>query len=62
MTFITLRKEAQGWTATFKGSAVMPNGVALPLPFGLQAPAEMVRSDLRSRFADATFITKANSR
>lgn len=61
-TIITIRKATQGWTAAFVGSAVMPNGVALPLPFGLQAPAEMVRADLRGRFPGATFITKACSR
>lgn len=61
-TIITLQNGPKGWTATFKGSATMPNGVALPLPFSTQAQAEMVRADLRSRFADAIFVTKANSR
>lgn len=62
MTVITIQKAAQGWTAEFRGSDVMPNGVALPLPFTGSAPAEMVRADLRSRFPGAAFVTKANSR
>lgn len=61
-TIITIDKGRQGWIATFRNSPDMPNGVALPLPFTAQAPAEMVRADLRSRFADATFITKAAAR
>lgn len=61
-TIITLQNGPTGWSATFNGSATMPNGVALPLPFTSQAQAEMVRADLRGRFADAIFVTKANSR
>jgi hypothetical protein len=59
---IIIRKGSQGWVATFRGSPDIPNDVALPLPFGNDAPAEMVRIDLRSRFPGATFVTKANSR
>jgi hypothetical protein len=64
MTFITLDKTSTGWTATFRGtsSPLTPNNVALPLPFTSAAPAEMVRADLRSRFPDAFFITKARAR
>lgn len=61
-TIITISKCDYGWTATFKGSTTMPNGIELSLPFGHQAAAAMVRADLRSRFAGATLITKANSR
>lgn len=59
---ITISKNHQGWQAIFRGFADMPNDIALPLPFTASAPAEMVRGDLRSRFPDAAFITKANSR
>jgi hypothetical protein len=61
MTIITLCKNTQGWQAVFKGSD-MPNGVALPLPFGLSASSEMVRADLRRRFPGALFVVKASSR
>lgn len=60
-TIITIRKGSQGWTATFTGSASMPNGVALPLPL-THVPAEMVRTFLRGRFPGAIFVTKADSR
>lgn len=59
---ITIAKAACGWTATFSGSRVMPNGCTFPLPFTHEAPAEMVRADMRGRFPGALFITKANSR
>lgn len=59
---ITIRKNSTGWQATFAGSRNMPNGVALPLPFGFQAPAQMVRDDLRSRFPGCGIVTKADSR
>lgn len=62
MTIITIAKGQTGWTATFSGSNVMPNGVLLPLPFTNKATAEMVRADLRKRFTEAVFVTKANSR
>lgn len=62
MTVITLSKSNQGWQAIFQNSAVMPNGVALPLPFTTSAAAEMVKNDLRGRFPGAAFVVKANSR
>ena len=62
MTSIRIEKNTTGWTATFHDSEDMPNGVRLPLPFTTSAPAEMVRADLRRRFADAAIITAANSR
>ena len=62
MTVITLSKASHGWQGIFRGSATMPNDVPLPLPFTHEAPTEMVKTDLRSRFADASFVVKANSR
>lgn len=62
MTIITLSKAHHGWQAIFRGATNMPNGVALPLPFTHQAPAEMVKADLRGRFPGAAFVVKANSR
>jgi hypothetical protein len=62
MTVITLSKASHGWQAIFRGSATMPNDVPLPLPFTHQAPAEMVKADLRSRFPGAAFVVKAGSR
>lgn len=59
---ITIQKSTQGWTATFRNSPDMPNGIALPLPFSSAADAETVRRDLRGRFAPASIVTKANSR
>ncbi len=62
MTVITISKNHQGWQAIFRNSPVMPNGVALPLPFTGSASAEVVKGDLRGRFPGASFVTKANSR
>jgi hypothetical protein len=62
MTVITFDRTPKGWTATFKFSPDMPNGTPLPLPFSAQASAEMVRSEIRKRFPDATFVTKAGAR
>lgn len=62
MTVITLSKVSHGWQAIFRGSSKMPNDVPLPLPFTLEAPAEMVKNDLRRRFPDAAFVVKAGSR
>lgn len=59
---ITIRKNSTGWHATFAGSCDMPNGVALPLPFSFQAPAQTVRDDLRARFSGCAIVTKADSR
>ena len=61
MTIITISKNHQGWQAVFRDSPNMPNGVPLPLPFTLQADAEMVKTDLRRRFPGAAFVTKASS-
>lgn len=62
MTVITISKSFQGWQAVFRNASNMPNDVALPLPFTHQAPAEMVKADLRSRFPGAAFVVKAASR
>jgi hypothetical protein len=62
MTKIIISKASHGWQAVFEGFATMPDGVPLPLPFTSQAPAEMVRSDLRSRFQPDAIVTKAGSR
>lgn len=61
MTVITLSKSTQGWQAIFCDSPVMPNGVALPLPFACAADKEVVKADLRGRFPGAAFVVKANS-
>ncbi len=61
MTVITISKNHQGWQASFNGGS-MPQGIPLPLPFTNAAPAETVKSDLRSRFPGAAFVVKANSR
>lgn len=57
-TTITIRCGLQGWTATFSGSADMPNGVALPLPFGAAASRQAVVAHLGRRFHLATIITR----
>ncbi len=62
ITTIRIQKNATGWIATFRDAPTMPNGIPLPLPFTTSASAEMVRTDLRRRFRDATIITAANSR
>lgn len=61
MTVITLSKNFQGWQAIFRNSPVMPNDVALPLPFTAAADKETVKADLRTRFPGASFVVKANS-
>ena len=57
-TTITLRSDAHAkcWLATFRGSAVMPEGVPLPLPFTPDAPLAMVRANLARRFPKAKFV------
>ena len=60
MTIIAISRAPHGWQAVFRDSPIMPNNVALPLPFTPAAPAETVRADLRRRFPGAAFVTQAN--
>lgn len=62
MLKITLQKSTTGWQAMFEGKTDMPQGVYIPLPFSSNADKEMVKADLRSRFAVDCFLIKGDQK
>ena len=51
---------AKCWLATFWKVDGMPDGIAVPLPFTMQAGTFIVVSDMEARFPDAAIYASWN--
>ena len=53
-------RKAKAWLATFWKVEGMPDGIAVPLPYTMQAGTFIVVSDMEERFPDAAIYASWN--